>query len=265
MLRILFIGDVVGKPARRAVAAILPALRQEHRPDVVIANAENLAHGKGVTRETLNELLVAGVDFFTSGNHIWSKPEGIELLTTSESVLLRPANYPQKNPGVGAKVIPVGTKSLLVINLMGTVNMHASVANPFLMLDEILASYRTQKIDAIFVDFHAEVTSEKNVFGLHADGKVSAVVGTHTHIPTADECVLPQGTAYIADVGMVGLKYSSLGIDYESMLQNFLTGMPAKHTISEHGRVVFNSVLIDIDTSTKKATSITRIQKEVDV
>lgn len=264
-MKILFIGDIVGKPARRAVAALLPGLKEEHRPDIVIANAENLAHGKGITRETLNEILAAGVDFCTSGNHIWAKPEGTELLSRTDSVVLRPANYPKGNPGTGAKVLTVGAYNLLVINLMGTVNMFSGLSNPFLMLDELVQSFAHQKIDAIFVDFHAEVTAEKYMFGLYADGKVSAVVGTHTHIPTADEGILPNGTAYIGDVGMVGLKYSSIGINYDCMIGNFLTGMPAKHEIAEHGLVVLNSVLIDIDTKTKKATSITRIQKEVDV
>ncbi|MBI4240017.1 TIGR00282 family metallophosphoesterase [Candidatus Uhrbacteria bacterium] len=264
-MKILFIGDIVGKPARRAVQALLPDIRKEYGVDYCIANAENLAHGKGVTEETLRDIMLSGVDLCTSGNHIWSKPQGVELLKNENSSVLRPHNYPENNPGTGVKVVSVGNHKLMVINLMGNVNMPGTVDHAFFALDDILKKYDSPDISGIFVDFHAEVTSEKNAFGLYADGRVSAVVGTHTHIPTADTRVLPKGTAYTTDVGMVGLKNSSLGINYESVIGKFLHQIPSHHEIDEHGLVVFNSVLVDIDPLTRTATSIVRIQKDIDV
>lgn len=264
-LKILFIGDIMGKPARKAVAALLPDIRREHGVDCVIANAENLAHGKGITRQTLEEILSAGVDYCTSGNHIWSKPEGLEILDEPNTKVIRPKNYPERNPGKGVTLITIGDKKLLLINLIGTVFMHDSVDNPFLMLDDILKEYAAADISGIFIDFHAEATSEKNAFGLYADGRVSAVVGTHTHIPTADERVLPKGTAYITDVGMVGIKNSSLGVSYESVIRKFLTQLPDRHEIPDTGCVVFNAVLVTIDPTTQKALSIQRIQKDIDI
>jgi metallophosphoesterase (TIGR00282 family) len=264
-MNILFIGDVMGKPGRRAVAALLPDIKKKYAPDFVIANAENLAHGKGITRQTLDELLGAGVDFCTSGNHIWAKPEGHDILASRESPCIRPANFPQGVPGSGAKLIEVGARNILIINLMGRVFMKEHLDCPFRTLDSILEHYQKEKPAAIIVDFHAEATSEKNTFGLYADGRVSAVVGTHTHIPTADERVLPNGTAYITDIGMVGLKNSSIGVEYEGILQTFLTQMPGKFEIPDHGLVVFNAVLIDIDATDGHARSITRIQRDIEI
>lgn len=264
-MKILFIGDVVGKLGRKAVSSLLPKIKEEHEPDLTIANAENLAHGKGITSQTLKELLDAGVDFCTSGNHIWAKPEGHSILAQKDSPVLRPANFPEGVPGVGARLLSVGTWSVLVINLMGRVFMKEHLSCPFRSLDAILAEYKTKKPNAIIVDLHAEVTSEKNTFGLYADGRVSAVLGTHTHVPTADERVLPNGCAYITDVGMVGLKNSSIGIEYAGILQTFLTQMPGKFEVPETGLVVFNAVLLDIDPKTAKARSIKRIQQDIEI
>lgn len=264
-MKILFIGDVMGRPGRKAVAALLPEIKKEYEPDFVIANAENLAHGKGITRQTLDELLSTGVDFCTSGNHIWAKPEGHEILAHTNSPVIRPANFPQNVPGVGTKLIQVGARNILVINLMGRVFMKEHLDCPFRKLDAILEQYKKEKPAAIIVDFHAEVTSEKNTFGLYADGRVSAVLGTHTHIPTADERVLPKGTAYITDVGMVGLKNSSIGIEYEGILKTFLDQMPGKFEIPDHGLIVFNAVLLNIDTKDGNALSITRIQRDIEI
>ncbi|MBI4250254.1 TIGR00282 family metallophosphoesterase [Candidatus Uhrbacteria bacterium] len=264
-MKILFIGDVVGKLGRRAVAALLPAIKEKHEPDLTIANAENLAHGKGVTSQTLKELLDAGVDFCTSGNHIWAKPEGHSIVAQKDSLVLRPANFPDGTPGSGARLFTVGTKSVLVVNLMGRVFMKEHLSCPFRALDSILDEYKSKKPNAIIVDFHAEVTSEKNTFGLYADGRVSAVLGTHTHVPTADERILPNGTAYISDVGMVGLKYSSIGVEYQGILQTFLTQMPGKFEVPDAGLAVFNAVLLDIDPKTAKTRSIVRIQQDVEI
>lgn len=263
-MKILVIGDVVGKPARKAVVKLLPELRKEFDIDFVIANAENLAHGFGFTSQTFNELLGAGVDAATTGNHAWAKPEGVGILERRDSVVIRPANYPVGTPGVGAKIFTIATKSILVVNLMGRVFMKENLDCPFRALDAILTSHSSQSFAGIIVDFHAETTSEKNAFGLYADGRVSAVVGTHTHVPTADERVMPGGTAYITDIGMVGLQNSVIGFD-TGPLQGFLTQIHQHFEISDSGRVVFNSVLIEFDTASKKAASITRIQREVDV
>src|SRR3989338_653637 len=263
-LKILIIGDVVGKPARKCVAKLLPDIRKEFDIDFVIANAENLAHGFGFTSQTINELFNAGVDAATTGNHAWAKPEGREILEQRDARVIRPANYPVGTPGVGAKIVTIATKSLLVVNLMGRVFMKENLDCPFRALDEILKSHSSRTLAGIIVDFHAETTSEKNAFGLYADGRVSAVVGTHTHVPTADEHILPGHTAYITDICMVGLQNSVIGFD-SGPLQGFLTQLHQHFEISDSGRVVFNSVLIDIDTASQKAVSITRIQRETDV
>jgi len=255
----------MGKPGRKAVSALLPGLRAEYKPDIVIANAENLAHGKGVTEKTLQEITSAGVDFCTSGNHILSKGETQELLSKQNSIVLRPANYPPQVSGRGYTLVPVGSRQLLIINLMGRVLMKEHLDCPFRAFDEILKTVKNKDIAGIFVDFHAEATSEKNVFGLYADGRASAVVGTHTHIQTSDDHILPKGTAYITDVGMTGLKHSSVGVDYESILPSFLYQTPPKHEIPENGLVVFHAVVIDIDPNTQRATSIERIRKDIEV
>ncbi len=264
-MKILFIGDVVGKPGRKTVAVLLDEIKKEYGPDFVIANAENLAHGKGITKQTFDELLAVGVDFCTSGNHIWAKPEGHEILAQKESKIIRPANFPANVPGIGAKLVPVGAKNILVINLGGRVFMKEHLDCPFRKLDAILDEYAKEKPAAIIIDFHAEATSEKNTFGLYADGRVSAVLGTHTHVPTADERVLPKGTAYITDVGMVGLKNSSIGIGYEGILPTFLNQMPGKFDIPDYGLISFNAVLIDIDTTNGSARSIVRIQRDIEI
>lgn len=253
----------MGKAGRKAVSALLPSVREEHGIDYCIANAENLAHGKGITRATLKEMEDAGVDLFTSGNHVWAKPEGVEILKESNAPLLRPANYPERNPGRGEKVVAIATKSLLVVNLMGRDFMPTTVDCPFRALDDILEKYKDTPLAGIIVDVHAETTSEKHAIALYADGRVSAVLGTHTHVPTADERILAGGTGFQCDVGMVGVRDTLIGITYESGITRFLTRMPSHFQIAESGLTVFNSVLLDIDTETRKTVSITRIQKEL--
>lgn len=264
-LSILFFGDIVGKPARKAVAHVIPELKKEFQPDLTIANVENLAHGIGVTSKTLDEMKDVGIDFFTSGNHIWGKPEIYEILKDPTYPLIRPENYGADSPGTGHKIVMVGQNQVLVINLHGQVFINEELANPFHALDTILAQYQDEKLAGILVDFHGEATSEKVAFGWHADGRVSAVLGTHTHIPTADETILPGGTGYITDVGMAGLVKSVIGIDKNIIVDKFTEKDSRAHDISDHGDCVVNAVAITIDPKTRKTTTITRIQKYVTI
>lgn len=255
----------MGRIGRRAVADVLPRWKDKYTPDAVIANVENLAHGKGVTQLTLEEMRDVGVHFFTSGNHIWAKPEVYEIFAQGKMPLLRPHNYPPGAPGSGAVLVDVAGQKLLLINLIGRVFMHEQYDCPFRALDAILEQYKDVPRAGTFVDFHAEATSEAVSLGLYADGRVSAVVGTHTHVPTADNEVLPKGTAYISDVGMVGAKYTSVGVDIANILQRFLTQLPVSHEIPESGPTVVNAVLIEIDETTGLARSIERLQEVVEI
>lgn len=264
-MNILFIGDIVGKPGRTAVKRLLPDLRAELHPDIVIANVENIAHGSGVTKSTLEEVRSAGVDAFTSGNHIWSKPEVLEIMADSSIPLIRPANFPGDAPGTGTRMLQVGTRSLLLVNLMGRVFLKEHLDDPFRALDRILTDSIAQKPDLILVDFHAEVTSEKAAFGFYADGRVCAVVGTHTHIGTADTRILPQGTAYVTDIGMTGPRESVLGVDKDVIIKNFLSQRPVRHEIPDTGTQILNAVLIEADPTTHHATKIQRIDRTVDI
>ena len=264
-IRILFIGDIVGKPGRKALTAALPSIQQKHAPDVTIANAENIAHGLGVTQKTLDECRHAGIDFFTSGNHIWKKPNVLELFHDDEIPLIRPANYPEDAKGKGYKTVMVGEKKLLVINLNGQVFIEDKFSSPFTAIDKILKKEDISDYAGIIIDFHAEATSEKVAFGWYVDGRVSAVLGTHTHIQTADEKVLPKGTGYISDVGMTGLKESVIGIDKDIILNNFTQEKTIAHDIPDHGQCIINAVLVDIDASNQQTTSIERVYHEVEV
>ncbi len=265
MFTILFFGDVVGKAGRRALQKIVPALREELAPDLVLANGENIAHGAGITKKTLEEGRAAGIDLFTSGNHVWNKEEVRSLLQDPTTPLIRPANYPADAPGQGHRLLTVGTKSVLVLNLLGKVFMEEAVDDPFRTLDALLKQYSHQSTSAIVVDFHCEATSEKQAFGFYADGRVSAVVGTHTHVGTADARILPKGTAYITDIGMVGTQDSVLGVDKNVIIKKFLSDEPAAHKIPEEGTIIVNAVLIKIDPKMEKAVSIERIDRTVEV
>lgn len=261
-VRILFLGDIVGKPGRRAVQALLPNLRKELDVDVVIANVENLAHGKGITRSTWEEIRLAGVDIGTGGNHLFSKPEANDLLADPDMPIVRPMNIRGVLPGQGEKTFTIGQKKVTVVNLLGQFGMSfEGVENPFPMIDQ-WATGRSPAATVI-VDFHAEATSERVAMGWMLDGRVGAVIGTHTHVPTADARVLPGGTAYITDVGMVGLRDSSLGVDKEAAISFFLRGQGGLFTIAEHGRTMLNAVLMTFDGG--RATAITPIVREVDV
>ena len=223
--RVLFLGDIVGEPGRTAVTTTLPSLVERHAPDLVIANGENVAGGLGITPRTADKLLGAGIDVLTTGNHVFRHRDVYALLDSSERIV-RPANYLDSNPGRGYTVIEKDGTRWGVVNLSGNVFMHAA-HSPFHVSDRILAQLRDQA-DYVFVDFHAEATSEKVAMGWHLDGRVLAVVGTHTHVPTADGRVLPGGTAFISDVGMTGARGGVIGVKKEQILERFMTQMPVK-------------------------------------
>ena len=242
-MKLLFIGDVVGGPGRRGLADAMPRLREEHSPDLVVVNGENSAGGMGITERTANELFEAGAGVITTGNHVYRHRSVYEYLDRTDRVI-RPANYPHANPGVGHTIVEAGGRRVAVINLSGGVGLTVA-RNPFHEVDAILQRIEG-RADVVVVDFHAEVTSEKVAMGWHLDGQVAAVLGTHTHVPTADARVLPQGTAYISDVGMTGSRTSVLGVKPEQVLERFITQMPAKFETAEDDVWVMGAV-VDID------------------
>lgn len=255
-LRILFIGDIVGRPGRRAVKDNLNRLDGEDDFDLVIANGENCAGGFGLTREVVEELFSAGVNVLTTGNHVWDKKEGIDIIDSSDRVL-RPLNYPPGNPGRGATLVPGRSGTMyLVANLSGRVFM-GNYDCPFRSVDELLGDYRDPSIIKI-VDVHAEATSEKEALGFHLDGRVSCVVGTHTHVQTADERVLPGGTGYITDAGMCGPLNSVIGMKKEIVLERFLTLMPSRFEVAT-GPVSFCAVMFDVEPSSGRCTGVSRV------
>lgn len=253
-MKVLFIGDMIGKPGRSITGQALPYLREHHGPfDFVIANGENAAAGRGLTAKVAEELFSTGIDCLTSGNHIWDKKEIYPILD-QEPRILRPANYPPGCPGQGVSVIKKGSLSLGVVSLQGRVFM-PDIDCPFRCIDGILAELGDVPV---FIDFHAEATSEKRVLGAYLDGRVSAFVGTHTHVQTADEEVLPGGTAYISDVGMTGSFASAIGMKLESVLPKFLTGLPSKFEVAEED-VRLNGVVVHIDDESGIALDIKRV------
>ena len=255
-MRLLFVGDVMGKPGRRAVQSVLPRLVDHHRTDFVVVNIENAAGGFGVNPEVMNELADLPIDCFTSGNHIWDKREGYDLLARDPR-LLRPANYPEGNPGKGLYVgETAGGIPVAVMNLEGRVFM-SQLDSPFLTADRLLAQL-DRKVKVIFVDFHAEATSEKQAIAFYLDGRVSAVIGTHTHVPTADERVLPNGTALLTDVGMTGPYESVIGMRVDKVLKRFLLQTPAPFEVAKRD-VRLAAALVDIDETTGKARGIERM------
>lgn len=254
-MKILFIGDIVGKPGRRAVAQFLAENKSKY--DFVIANGENLAAGKGMTFAKYEEVISAGVDYFTSGNHIWNNDEIIPHLNDPKVKVLRPANYPSSSPGRGFVEINIGDVKVLLLNIQGRVFMKDEIDDPFVIAKNI-ADENTDKI--IIIDFHAEATSEKIALGYYLDGKVSAIIGTHTHVQTADEKILQNGTAYITDAGMTGAENSVLGVKKEIIIEKFLTQLPLSHKVAT-GESIFSGVEFEIDKRTKKALFIGRISK----
>lgn len=255
-MRILMIGDIVGRPGRRAVKENVPDIRKEFGISFVIANGENAAGGVGITRETAEELFSYGIDVLTGGNHIWDKKESFEYIS-GEPRLLRPANYPPGVPGFGYGIFTVGDCKMAVVNLSGRVFM-PGVDCPFRKADEVLAEL-TPLTRVIMVDFHAETTSEKIALGWYLDGRVSAVLGTHTHVQTADERVLPGGTAYITDVGMTGPQDSVIGVKSDAVIERFLTQMPKRFEVAT-GPYQFDACVVTVNPVTGRALGIERIK-----
>jgi 2',3'-cyclic-nucleotide 2'-phosphodiesterase len=258
-MNILCIGDIVGRPGREAVAQALPKIKKEHGIDLVIANAENASGGAGLIPKNADEILGFGVDILTMGDHVWDKPEILPYLQEHRQKIIRPANFPDGNPGAGwtiaktSKGVKVG-----VINLLGRTFMRYNVLCPFLTLEAIVAKIK-EHTSVIIVDMHAEATSEKVALGYFSDGKVSLVYGTHTHIQTADEKILPQGTAYITDLGMSGPYDSVIGQDKTKIITRFLTSMPHKFEVARSTGTV-HGVIVRVDPKTGKAEGITRLQ-----
>ena len=258
--RVLMLGDIIGKPGREAVEALLPEIRERRGIDFVTANGENLAGGMGLTVSTADALFAHGVDVVTSGNHIWDKREIYPALESNDRIL-RPLNYGTVGvPGRGYGVYHAldGTE-LAVINLQGRTYMQP-IENPFLEADRLLEEAGEPLPPVRLVDFHCEITSEKNALGVHLDGRVSAVVGTHTHVPTADERILPSGTAYQSDLGCTGPAWSIIGFNPDTVLPRFLNGLPTRFEVGE-GPVIFNATQVDVDPATGRALAIERIQR----
>ncbi|MBI4180219.1 TIGR00282 family metallophosphoesterase [bacterium] len=259
-MRILFLGDVVGRPGRTIVARRVPLLRQELKLDVVIANGENLASGIGITMDKAEEMFRAGVDVLTSGNHVWKKKEFVDHISKhDEPRILRPANYPDGAPGKGWRIVQVGGTTLGVVNLQGRIFMEP-IDCPFQVGRRAVQDLKSKGVKTIFLDMHAEATSEKRAMGHFMDGQVSVVVGTHTHVQTSDEEILPGGTAYITDAGMVGVAQSVIGVEIAPILERFLTQMPVKFGVPAGGEVSLCGIVAETN-GDGRATMIKRIQE----
>lgn len=263
MIRVLIVGDIIGSPGRKALRRLLPGLRQEFDIDLVIVNAENSSGGRGVGMRTARELRDAGADVLTTGNHVWAQPDIEQALVDDDLRLLRPLNFPTDSPGKGARTIRVKGHDITIVSLLGRVFM-APLDDPFRTMDTFLLllappDSATQR-PLVIVDFHAEATSEKLALGWYLAGRVAAVVGTHTHVPTADERVLPGGTAYVTDLGMVGPRDSIIGSAIEPTIRRFLTQRPGRLPVAD-GPVGFNSVLIELDADHGTSRAIQRIDR----
>ncbi|MDR1069839.1 MAG: TIGR00282 family metallophosphoesterase [Gracilibacteraceae bacterium] len=257
-MKLLFIGDIVGRPGRQAVRDLLPALRREYDDPLVVANAENASGGRGLTKENAAELYDAGVHFITMGNHVWDNRQILDFID-DDPRLIRPANYPAGAPGRGTGVVTRQGRKVGILNLSGRVFM-APLDNPFALAGQLAAGLR-RETPLVIMDFHAEATSEKQAMGWFMDGKVSAVLGTHTHVQTADARILPKGAAYITDVGMTGPADSVLGVKKEIIINSFLSQMPARFDVAGGETRQFNAVLLTLDEQTGKAAEIETIQR----
>lgn len=254
-MKILAVGDIVGENGLNKLKEILPNLKQREKVDFVIVNGENVAGGMGITEKHFKQILFSGADVVTLGNHTWSKKDVFNII--DEEKLLRPANYPKGVVGKGYNIFNCKNKKIAVINLIGRTNMGILSENPFLEADEIIKNIQN-KVDYIIIDFHAEATAEKIAFANYVDGRVNIVFGTHTHVQTADEMILPNGTAYITDIGMTGPINSVIGMDKKASIKRFVTTLPEKYKIAE-GESKFNSCLFELDDKTCRIDKITRI------
>lgn len=254
-MKILAVGDIVGESGVRKLKEVLPKLKKEEKIDFVITNGENSAGGMGITEKNFREMLESGVHSITMGNHTWGKKDIFKFI--DEPQILRPANYPKGVVGKGLGIYECNRKKIAVINLIGRVDINILSENPFIMAREIVEEIK-DKVDIIIIDFHAEATAEKIAMGRFLDGKITALFGTHTHVQTADEQILPEGTAYITDIGMTGPKDSVIGMDVQVSIKRFETTLPEKYKLAESD-CIFNGVIFDIDDQTNKVIEIKRI------
>jgi 2',3'-cyclic-nucleotide 2'-phosphodiesterase len=255
-MKILFIGDVFGSPGRDMVQEYLPKLKEKYKPQAIIINGENSASGKGITEKIYKQFMEWGAQVITMGNHTWDKKEIFEFIDDAKN-MIRPANFPEGTPGKGMTFLNINGVELAVLNLQGRTFLPA-IDDPFRKVDELIAEAK-KRTNIIFLDFHAEATSEKQAMGWYVDGRVSAVVGTHTHTQTADNRILPKGTAYITDVGMTGPYDGILGVERDSVLKRFLTSLPVRFEPDKSGRNQLNAVLVTIDQVDGRASKIERI------
>jgi metallophosphoesterase (TIGR00282 family) len=265
MLKILFIGDISGKIGRKTVAKIVPKLKKSEKIDLVIANAENSAHGSGVTESTIKELFDAGVDWLTTGDHAFKANKQYDIF--NDYNILRPANFPAQVPGRGYALFEHKGKNILLVNLIGRVFMGMDYDDPFFKIDEILAniSLPKEKLSAIIIDMHGECTSEKVALRHYLDGRVSAIFGTHTHIMTADQQITPKGTAYITDVGMTGFADGVLGVEKDGIIKTFLTQIKQQHVIPEKGAAIMGAVMVTINPLNARAKHIQSVIRQIEI
>ncbi len=262
-LRFLFVGDVVGEAGLNVFQKLVPKLKEQYKIDAIIVNGENAAkNGKGLTAKIMEFFKHNGVSVVTSGNHIWQQKEFYSYLNSNDDVI-RPANYPPGCPGRGYTFFEVGGRTVAIVNLQGRVFMHENLDCPFRNIDSILP-FLQSKTNLIFIDFHAEATSEKEAFGFYLDGRVSGLLGTHTHVQTADNRVLPQGTAFISDLGFCGAQNAILGTEKEIVIGRFLTQMPARFAVEKEAPFVFNGAWVEVDADTGRSIKIERINITVE-
>ena len=255
-MKILFLGDVVGSPGRNMVQEYLPKLKQKYKPNLTVINGENAASGKGITEKIYKQLLEWGADVVTLGNHTWDRREVFDFIDDAKNII-RPANFPEGTPGRGMTFVNVNGTEVAIINMQGRTFL-PPLDDPFRQMDELINKAK-QRTNIIFVDFHAEATSEKQAMGWYTDGRVSTVVGTHTHTQTADERILPEGTAYITELGMTGPYDGILGVQSDAVIKRFLTNFPVRFEVDEKGRTQLNGVLVTINEKSGLASAIERI------
>ncbi len=256
-MKILFVGDITGQAGMDKATQELGRLRRQHKIDFVVVNGENAAERNGITEQQFRDLRFAGADVITMGNHTWANAEIYNFIDREEAIV-RPYNYPAGTAGRGYTIMDLGRVQVAVVNLMGNVYV-SSLPSPFTMIDDLLDELKQQGVRIILIDFHGEATSEKIAFANYVDGRVSAVLGTHTHVQTADETILPKGTAYISDAGMTGAIHSVLGVKTELSVQQFVTQIPVRFQHAE-GEAKLNGVIVEVDDKTGKAISISRVQ-----
>ena len=254
-MKILAVGDLIGGAGIKKLKSVLGKIKEQEQIDFIIVNAENSAEGMGITQKNFDDILALNIDVITMGNHTWGKKDIFKIIEHPK--LIRPANYPKGVVGKGYNIYKCNDKKIAVINLIGRVDINVLSENPFRKVKEIISEIK-EKVNMIFVDFHAEATAEKIAMGYYLDGEVTGLFGTHTHVQTADEKILPKGTAYITDIGMTGPKYSVIGMDIEASIKRFETTLPERYKIAT-GECIFNGVIFEINDDTNKVSKIKRI------